>query len=457
MQGRRLLHRTAHTPARARIALGIAATLAGGTMMLAPHAARAQDDAGPPPLADTSSAVAKANRYDNLYQGQFTPGSGFDIIRTTKGTLNISFYGLFRYLNQMPGDQSFTDHLGRVQTVKARNDLNWHRTMVWVTGWFSDPRFRYNITLWSLPTTQQTLLFGNLRYLLNEALNFGVGIGPNLTNRSMQGSWPYWAASDRQMGEEFIRGGFSSSFWLTGRFPRGIYYTTSINTNISQLGVPAASDTRDMAYSGSIWWQPTTGEFGPRNGFGDLEHHQRLATQLGMSACTSRESRYAPDTNSPLATQIRLSDGLNPFDTGALADTVTVNKLTYQIISLDAGAKYRGLSLQSEYSYRVLSEFDATGPLPLNRIKDQMMFAEAMKMVGPRLGIYAAGSYAWDDFQRHPFELGGGASFYPYGSRQVRLNLHVMHVDRSPASSNFGYYSAGLTGTIFSLGADILL
>jgi len=421
-----------------------------------PHAARAQDDAGPPPIADTTR-TAQVDKYDNLYQGQFTPGAGFDIIRTAKGTLNISFYGVFRYLNQLPGDQTFTDHLGRVRPVKTRNDLNWHRTMVWLTGWFSDPKFRYNITLWSLPTTQQTLLFGNLRYLMSEKAAFGVGIGPNLTNRSLQGSWPYWAASDRQMGEEFIRGGFSSSFWVTGKVYRGTFYTASVNTNISQLGTTAANDTRDMAYSGSVWWQPTTGEFGPRSGFGDLERHDQLATQFGVSACTSRESRYAALSEPPNATQIHLSDGLLPFEDGAYADGVTVNKLTYQCLSFDAGAKYKGFSFQGEYSYRVLSDFSATGPLPLSDNRDQMIFGEAMHMVVPkRLGIYAVGSYVMDDFQRFPYELGGGANFYPYGSRQWRLNLHLLHVDKSPASSNFGYYQAGLTGTVISLGTDIL-
>lgn len=441
-----------------RAALALCSTTIVLGLLLTPLVARAQDDAGPPPLPDTTK-TAKVDRYANLYQGQFTPGQGFDIIRTTKGTLNISCYGVFRYVNQLPAGQTFIDHLGRERPVTTRNDLNWHRTMVWLTGWFSDPRFRYNITLWSLPTTQQTLLFGNFRYLMSEAMSFGVGIGPNLTNRSLQGSWPFWASSDRQMGEEFIRGGFSSSFWITGKpSKKGIYYTASVNSNISQLGVPAASDTRDMAFSGSVWVQPTTGEFGPRNGFGDLEHHEKLATQFGMSACNSRESRYANVGNSPLATQIRLSDGLNPFDADALANGVTVNKLTYQIFSFDAGAKYKGFSLQSEYSNRLLSDFSATGPLPLGSIRDQMIMAEAMHMVVPtKLGIYAATSYAWDDFARHPWELAGGASFYPYGNRNFRLNLHVIHIEKSPASSNFGFYQAGQTGTTMSIGADILL
>jgi hypothetical protein len=69
-----------------------------------------------------STLAAKVDRYDNLYQGQFTPGQGFDIIRTTRGTLNISFYGLFRYLNQLPAEQTYTIIWAGQRTVDARND-----------------------------------------------------------------------------------------------------------------------------------------------------------------------------------------------------------------------------------------------------------------------------------------------------------------------------------------------
>jgi hypothetical protein len=89
---------------------------------------------------------------------------------------------------------------------------------------------------------------------------------------------------------------------------------------------------------------------------------------------------------------------------------------------------------------------------------DQTVFVEAMHMVVPKkLGLYAAGSYMFDDFERKPWEAGGGASFYPYGNRSWRINLHIMHIDKSPAGSNFGYYTAGQTGTILSIGTDILL
>ena len=51
-------------------------------------------------------------RFPNTTAGEFTPSTGFTIIRTAKGSLNISVYGLFRHINQLPGSQTFVDHLG---------------------------------------------------------------------------------------------------------------------------------------------------------------------------------------------------------------------------------------------------------------------------------------------------------------------------------------------------------
>ncbi|HEY2851794.1 MAG TPA: hypothetical protein VGJ18_03060 [Gemmatimonadaceae bacterium] len=314
-------------------------------------------------------------RFPNTTAGEFTPAAGFDIVKTQRGSLNISVYGLFRYMNQYPAGNAFTDHLGRVRPVNRRNDLNWQRTMAWITGFFYDPRFRYNITLWSLPTTQQTLLFGNLQYLASPAFVFGVGVGPNMTARSLLGQWPFFPGSDRQMAEEFFRGGFSSGAWMTGYVLPRLTYTLSMNNNISQLGVPQNVDLPELTYSASLRWQPTTGEFGPRAGFGDLEFHTKLATQLGLSGTTSRENRASDISAPPSTTQIRLSDGVNAFETGALAPGVTLQKLTYDYLSVDAGAKLRGWTFMSEYYFRWLTDFVADGPLPLSSIHDNGFMA----------------------------------------------------------------------------------
>jgi hypothetical protein len=260
------------------------------------------------------------------------------------------------------------------------------------------------------------------------------------------------------MAEEFFRGGFASGFWISGRVVPRLNYITSINTNLSQVGVVAANDSRDMAYSASLIWFPTTGEFGPRGGLGDMEYHEKVATRIGVSACHSRESRYAALNQPPNATQIRLSDGVFPFETGALADTVTVETLDYDYASTDLGAKYKGFSFQSEFYFRQLSNFEATGPLPLASIQDNGFMAQVMQMVVPRtLALDVTYGYVNDEFKRYPWEISGGANIYPAKSRSWRLNAHWYHVDRSPTGSNFGLYTAGQTGNTFTLGTDILL
>lgn len=431
-----------------------ATALTATILLVLPARLSGQEEAGRDP---SDTAFVDDSVYATSIAGEFRPAKGFDIIRTSRASLNISFYGLFRYMNQTPGNQTFTDHLGNTRTVKARNDLNWHRTFVWLTGFFYVPRFRYNISLWSLPTTQQTLLFGNLQYRFSQAIGVGVGISPNLTARSVQGSWPFWGSSDRQMAEDFFRGGFSSGFFVTGQPLQRFWYTASVNTNISQLGTTAANDSRDMAYSASFVWRPTTGEFGPRGGLGDFEYHPMLATQFGMSAGHSRESRYASDSAPPNATQIKLSDGVNPFEAGALAAGVTVQTLDYDVLAVDAGFKYRGFSFQGEYYVRKLSNFVATGPVPLSSIVDRGFQVQGMHMVVPRLvGVYLTYGKVFDEFDRNPWELSGGASFYPSRSRSWRLNAHVIRIERSPAASNFGFYTSGQSGTTISLGTDIL-
>src|SRR6188508_2207028 len=81
---------------------------------------RAQEEAGREP---TDTATGADGSYTNTIAGEFTPAKGFDIAKTKVASLNISFYGLFRYMNQLPGDQDFIDHLGNGRAVKTRNDL----------------------------------------------------------------------------------------------------------------------------------------------------------------------------------------------------------------------------------------------------------------------------------------------------------------------------------------------
>ena len=403
--------------------------------------------------------IIKDTAYQNYASGEFTPGRGFDMVKSKAGTLNISIYAMARYLNQMPGNQTWQDHLGRDHDFVGRNDFFWHRTMIWFSGWLGTPKLTYVATVWTVFTTQQTLIYGNIAYKFNKHFQVAIGVGPNLAVRSMQGSFPFYSSTDRTMGEESLRGGFTNGMWLTGEITRRLRYKLMVGNNLSSLGIQASKLTRDLATSASLWWMPTTGEFGPRGGIGDLESHQHLATRFGASYNHSREDRFNNiGQPSPDNTQVRMTDGLLFFETGALADNVTVDNADVNNVNVDVGLKYKGFGLQTEFHARRLSNFNADGPVPINTINDYGYDLQLSYMIIPqRLMIYGVNSYFWDEFKRHPWEAGGGFNVYPFRSRSWRLNLQLMHVYKSSAGGTFGLYGAGQTGNTFTFGTDILL
>jgi hypothetical protein len=299
----------------------------------------------PPTAAQTPSAPTPAVES----WGEFSPGQGFLVGRSSAGELAISAYALIRYLDQTPATDTFVDHLGNERPVDGRNDIFPHRVIIWFKGWLGRPQLVYNIAVWTVNTTNQVALFGNLGYQFSRKLSIYGGINGNPGTRSLQGSHPYWLGHDRVMADEFFRPYFGSGVWVQGEAVGGLWYNVMLGNSNSALDIKATQLDRSFTPSASVWWMPTTKEFGPKGGYGDWEGHEKLATRFGMSASSSTEQRYTnADNGSSGNTTLRLADSINVFDTGALANGVTVELVDFTILSFDAGIKYKGLFLQTE-------------------------------------------------------------------------------------------------------------
>jgi hypothetical protein len=204
-------------------------------------------------------------------------------------------------------------------------------------------------------------------------------------------------------------------------------------------------------------WLPTTGEFGPRGAFGDYERHEKLATRFNLAYTFSPEERQTPIGTPSTNTTLRLADSLNVFDTGALANGVTVERVHYKLFSASAGMKYRGFWLQGEGYYRTLDHFVADGPLPVSTVRNTGFYVQAADMIVPnRFELYASTSYVLGQYANHPHEFIVGANYYPWDTRNLRLNLQVINVSHSPVSSTFGFYIGQITGQVVSLGFTAL-
>jgi len=228
-----------------------------------------------------------------------------------------------------------------------------------------------------------------------------------------------------------------------------------LGDNSSILGVKATQLDRSFTTGASMWWMPTTKEFGPRGAYGDWEGHEKVATRFGFSTTWSPEERFTDATTGASGnTTIRLADSVNVFETGALTPGATVNRVGYQVLSFDAGLKYKGMFLQTEIYNRWLDDFDADAVLPVASIHDSGFYVQgAFYPVPKKLELYAATSQIFGDKGAgfsNSSEYLFGANYYPFNSRNHRLNVHAIDVHRSPVSSTFGYYVGGQKGTTFS-------
>lgn len=408
---------------------------------------------------DTLQLDPAANVYPNTAAGEFTPGKGFKMVKNSFASLNLSTYMMARYINQLPASATWEDHLGNTHAFKGRNDIYWHRVMIWFTGHLGTPKLNYMATVWTVFTTQQSLVYGNISYTFNKHLKAAIGITPNTNIRSLQGPFPFFTSTDRTMVEDAMRGGFTNGFTLSGEIVPRLNYTLMLGNNLSQLGIKAGQLTRNMSSGANLVWMPTTGEFGPRGGNGDFEEHTKLATRFGANYNHSRENRFNNiDTPSPDNTQVRMSDGVLFFETGALAPGVTVEEADYDMFAVDLGIKYRGLAVHTELYNRTLSDFNTDGDVPIKRIHDIGYKVEVLYMAVPKiLCVYGLTSQIRDEFKRNPWEAGLGVNVYPYKTRSWRINVQAVHVYKGAAGGVFGLYTAGQTGMNFTIGTDLLL
>jgi hypothetical protein len=382
--------------------------------------------------------------------GVYDPGKGFRVAKTEFGELDISAYAMARYMNQNDDDGVFTDHLGNVRPVDERQDIFSHRIMVFLKGWLGSEKLIYNITLWTVNTTDQDAIFANLGYQFSRKFSLYAGLTGNPGSRSLSGSHPFWLGHDRVMADEFFRPFFGSGVYATGEALPGLWYTATISNNNSALGVKASQLDRKFTYGGTVFWMPTTHEFGPRGAYGDWEWHEELATRFGMSYVDSPEQSFRNSGGNPDNTTLRLADSVNLFETGALAPGVTIENADYQVLAVDAGMKYKGVFLQAEYYQRWLDNFDADGLLPVREIKDHGFYVQAaFYPVRHKLELYGITSQIYGDDDAgfgDSSEYGVGMNWYPYPTRNHRLNFQLLDVNKSPVNSTFGYYTGGQDG-----------
>jgi hypothetical protein len=390
------------------------------------------------------------------------PNVGFLLYTGEKGEIYFRLFSYARYLNQFGLDSSYVDSFGKSHTVQIRQDVQLQKFFAPFAGWYLTPKFRYYLYVWSSNPSQgdpaQVVGAGNLTYKFNQFVTFGAGITSLPTVRSTEGQFPYWlGVDDRLMADEFFRGSYTDGVWLKGELPKKFKYMAMFADNLSVLGVSATQlDNKFDTQSYMLQWLPTTGEFGLYGTFGDFDYHEKLATRLAVHYTRSTEDKQSqPATDSIENSQIRLTDGSVIFTPNLFGQDITVNRVKYQMTSVDGGLKYKGVALEAEYYWRWLSDYVGPNTASIPDISDHGYQLQVSAMPLPKLlQVYLGNSGIYGDYG-DASEVRVGANWYPVKQRGFRVNAELIHVNDSPVGYTAYPMPVGSNGTIFHTNLEL--
>ena len=393
---------------------------------------------------------------------EHVPNAGFLLYSGDEGEIYFRLFSYARYLNQLSLDSSYTDAFGNVHSVVQRQDMQLVKFFAPFSGWFLTPKFRYYLYVWSANTSQgdpaQVVGAGNLSLLFNRYFTVGAGITSLPAVRSTEGQFPYWlGVDDRLIADEYFRGSYTTGVWAKGEIQTKFKYMVMLANNLSTLGVSAAQlDNNFDTQSYMVQWLPTTGEFGLYGTFGDYDYHEKAATRVGLHFTHSLEERQSqPGTEGIENSQIRLSDGSVIFTPDLFGPGIRVNEVNYQMMSIDAGLKYKGLAFEGEYYRRWLSDYAGLNVDTVPDISDNgyQMQISAMT-VKDVLQPYVGWSQIFGDYG-DPSEYRIGGNYYFLKKRGLRVNGEFMHVNGSPVGYTAYPYPVGATGNVFHINLEM--
>jgi hypothetical protein len=419
--------------------------------------AQATPAAGAPPAAGAAAPEGERPK-----SPEYIPNLGFLLYEGEKGQIYMRLMSYARYLNQKGLDDTYTDSFGNTKAVSQREDFQLNKFFLPFSGWFLAPSFRYYLYVWSANTAQgdpaQVVGAGNISYSFNRYVTLGAGITSLPGVRSTEGQFPYWlGVDDRLIADEFFRPSYTTGIWLKGQIAAGINYMAMLGNNLSTLGVSASQlDNTIDTWSLSMNWLPTTKEFGPLGAFGDFEGHEQVATRLGAHFTHSTEDRQTqPGTETIENSQIRLTDGNVIFTPDLFGPGITVEKVRYEMASVDAGVKYKGFSLEGELYWRWLSDFQGPGTQAIEDIDDTGWQLQASMMAIPSvLQPYAGWSEIRGDFGDGS-ELRLGVNWFPLKTRGFRVNAEWLSLDNCPVGYTAVPYPVGGNGDIFHANMEL--
>ena len=382
------------------------------------------------------------------------PPKGLILLRTDPRRGEFPFamalggYMQLRWFEFARDATQFINAAGRPINVQNINTFNINRFLLSFHGHVLDERLVYNFAFFGTSNVgirSGVVPIGLLGWKFDEAATVGGGVTPVPGTREWIDPSAWTIGIDRSMANTFFRPGFSPGVAAIGSLADGtLHYQAGVWNAIDGGSTGVLRRGTSMAWAGNTWWEPW-GPFGL--GASDMEHHDEPVIRLGTSGVYAPTHAIPIQGNNPEDTIVRLSDGTALTERNALGANTLVDSFLYRLASVDAAWKWRGVGVFCEYYWRVLDDFRGQGTFSRSSSFDQGGMGYLSWCFVPRTyEVYARSSVVTGPYGTGQ-EYGGGLNWYLKQSRQARLTLEALSINRSPAQNFLYPYRAGYTGT----------
>jgi hypothetical protein len=421
-------------------------------------------DAEEPPLtraeiellieSEVSRRLAGIPRPQYMPATDVIPPQGLLLLKTDPRRSSFPFamslggFMQLRWFEFARSKEEWTNSAGITRPINNINTFNINRFLFAFNGHVADERLFYNFSLFGTTNVgirSGVVPIGLAGWKFSDAAALGAGMSLVSATREWTQQNPWTIGVDRSMANTFFRPGFSPGAQVTGKLLDGeVNYVAGVWNAIDGGTTGVLRRGTSMAWAGNLWWEPL-GPFGL--GGSDMEIHDDPVLRFGTTGAYALTNALPIQGANPEDTIVRLSDGTPLSEPNALGPDSQVNQFVYRLMTVDAAWKYRGVGISFEYYFRLLDSFVGIGDFERQSLYDHGGMAYLSWCLVPRTyEVYARSSVVTGPYGTGQ-EYGGGMNYYINQTRQARLTLEALSIDKSPAQNFIYPYRAGYTGT----------
>ncbi|MFK7767266.1 MAG: porin [Mariniblastus sp.] len=378
---------------------------------------------------------------------------GFAILpynkKKTPFDLRINGWIQFRHHGFARNVTDWTDNAGVTRPVRNRNAFDIERARLSFKGAALDERLTYFYQLDGDTDGRHGVDFFDYWWSWKFSDRFRVQFGKRKVTAGRQ--WLLGARRtrfiDRPIANDFFRPDRTIGVFGIGKIGETGHYEAMIGNGYRTSNLPNSTTDDQFTFAFNQYFDPN-GDYGGQ--LVDFDNNLNPLIRFGHSFV------YSPITSDALGNPqaetdfLRLSDGTRLNQTGALSPGVTVSGANVLFYGVDAAAKWRGWSINSEVFMRWLNDFEADGPLPVDSLMQRGFYVEGGRFLIPQKldvnlryseinGLVGGGT-----------EYAAGLNWYPLqNSYKFKWSFDVTVLDGSPLNNSASDILVGDDGTLF--------